>query len=105
MLLTALAWPGELVPVLAAAAALLLACILRRLNSEAALVAVSVPLAAALAQFALKPLIGRTHWGDPFPSGHVTRVVAVATVLAVLLARTPARVPGLCVSSWPSRHS
>ena len=41
----------------------------------------------------LKPLIGRTSWGDPFPSGHVTSVAALATALTVLLARTPTRVP------------
>jgi hypothetical protein len=94
-LLAALIWPGEPVPVIAMAAALVLPCILRRRYSQATLVAISVPLAAALTEFMLKPLIGRTSWGNPFPSGHVTSVVALATALTVLLARTPARVPGL----------
>jgi membrane-associated phospholipid phosphatase len=43
----------------------------------------------------LKPIIGRTSWGNPFPSGHVTSVVALATALTVLLAGTPATVPRL----------
>lgn len=94
-LLSALVWAGEPVPVTAMAVALVLACILRRRYIAAAMVTVSVPLATALTEFVLKPLIGRTSWGDPFPSGHVTRAVALATALTLLLARTPARVPGL----------
>ncbi|MBV9204013.1 MAG: phosphatase PAP2 family protein [Actinobacteria bacterium] len=94
-LLAALVWPGEPMPVIAMAAALVLACILRRRYSEAALVAISAPLAQALTELVLKPLIGRTSWGDPFPSGHVTSVVALATAVTLLLARMPARIPRL----------
>jgi membrane-associated phospholipid phosphatase len=93
-LLAALVWPGGPVVVTATAAAVVLACVLRRRYGEAAFVAVSVPLAAAITELVLKPLIGRTSWGDPFPSGHVTSVAALATALTVLLARTPTRVPG-----------
>jgi membrane-associated phospholipid phosphatase len=75
------------------AAAIVLACVLRRRYGEAAFVAISVPMAAALTELVLKPLIGRTSWGDPFPSGHVTSVAALATALTVLLARTPTGVP------------
>jgi len=95
MLLAALVWPGEPVPAAAMAAALVLACILRRRYGQAALVAISLPLATALTEVVLKPLIGRTSWGNPFPSGHVTRVAALATALAVLLAMMPATVPRL----------
>jgi membrane-associated phospholipid phosphatase len=93
--LAVLVWPGEPMPAAAMAAALALACFWRRHYRGAALVALSVPLAAALTELVLKPLIGRTPWGDPFPSGHVTTVAALATALTVLLASTPARVPAL----------
>jgi membrane-associated phospholipid phosphatase len=92
-LLAVLVWPGGPVVVTAMAAAVVLACVLRRQYGEAAFVAISVPLAAALTELVLKPLIGRTSWGNPFPSGHVTSVAALATALAVLLARTPAGAP------------
>ena len=91
LLLTVLVWPGEPVPFIAIATALALACILRRRYDGAALVAISVPLAAAVTELVLKPLIGATSWGNPFPSGHVTNVVALATALAVLLASAPRR--------------
>jgi membrane-associated phospholipid phosphatase len=94
-LLAVLVWPGEPVPAAAMAAALALACVWRRHYRGAALVALSVPLAAALTELVLKPLIGWTPWGDPFPSGHVTTVAALATALTVLLASTPARTPPL----------
>jgi membrane-associated phospholipid phosphatase len=90
-LLAALVWPGEPVPFIAMAAALALACVLRRRYEGAALVAISVPFAAALTELALKPLIGGTPWGNPFPSGHVTNVAAVATALTMLLARVSSR--------------
>ena len=95
VLLAALVWPGEPVPVAAMAVALVLACILRRRYCGAALVAISVILASGLTEFVLKPLIGRTTWGNPFPSGHVTSAVALAAALTVLLAGTPASVRGL----------
>jgi membrane-associated phospholipid phosphatase len=90
LLLAVLVWPGRPVPVTVMASALALACVLRRRYDEAALVAVAVPLAAGLTELVLKPLAGRTPWGTPFPSGHVTCVAALATVLAVVLTRAPA---------------
>ena len=95
LLLAALVWPGAPGPVTAMAAALALACVFQRRYGEAALVVISVPLATVITEVVLKPLIGRTSWGDPFPSGHVTSVVALATALAVLLATTPAGMPRL----------
>jgi membrane-associated phospholipid phosphatase len=88
-LLAVLVWPGEPVPFIAMTAALALVCVLRQWYEGAALVVVSVPLAAALTELVLKPLIGGTSGGNPFPSGHVTSVVALATALTVLLARAP----------------
>ena len=89
--LAMLIWPGEPVPFTAMVAALALACVLRRRYAGAALVAISVPLAVAITELVLKPLIGATSWGSAFPSGHVTSVVALATALTVLLARVPRR--------------
>ena len=81
------------------AGALVLACALLRRYRQAALVAVSVPVAVALTEFALKPVIGRTSWGTPFPSGHVAAVAALVTALTVLLAGTATRVaPALGVA-------
>jgi len=87
LLLDVLVWLGEPVPAVAITAALVLACIWRRRYRQAVLVAVSVPLAAAATELVLKPLIGGTPWGNPFPSGHVTNAAALVTVLIVLLAR------------------
>ena len=87
LLLSVLVWPGEPVPFTAIAAALALTCVLRRRYEGAALVAISLPLATAVTELVLKPLIGGTSWGNPFPSGHVTSVFALATALTVLLAR------------------
>ena len=87
LLLDVLVWLGEPVPAVAITAALVLACTWRRRYRQAVLVAVSVPLAAAATELVLKPLIGGTSWGNPFPSGHVTNAAALVTVLIVLLAR------------------
>jgi len=91
LLLAILVWPGELVPCTAMGAALALACVLQRRYGGAALVAISMPLAAAVTELVLKPHIGGTSWGNPFPSGHVTNMVALATAITVLLARVPRR--------------
>jgi len=92
LLLAVLVWPGAPVPLAVMATALALACILRHRYGGAALVAISVPLATAITELVLKPLIGGTSWGSPFPSGHVTGVVALTTALTVLLGRRPARI-------------
>jgi membrane-associated phospholipid phosphatase len=88
LLLGVLVWPGEPVPAAVITVALVLACAWRRRYRQAVLVAVSVPLAEALTELVLKPLIGGTSWGNPFPSGHVTYVAALVTVAIVLLAGT-----------------
>jgi membrane-associated phospholipid phosphatase len=91
LLLAIMVWAGEPVPFTALAVALALVCILRRRYKEAALLAISMPLAAAVTELVLKPIVGGTSWGNPFPSGHVTSAAALATALAVLLARVPRR--------------
>jgi membrane-associated phospholipid phosphatase len=81
---------GGPIPVTSMTAALLLACVLTRRWRGAALLTIAVPAAAALTEFALKPLIGRTLAGDlSFPSGHTTGVFAVAASVAVLLIDPP----------------
>jgi membrane-associated phospholipid phosphatase len=93
-LLAVLVWPGAPVPVTAMAVALALACVLRRRYREAAFVVMSVLLAAVITERLLKPFIDRTFWGAlAFPSGHVTGVAALATVVTVLVAAAPGRVP------------
>jgi membrane-associated phospholipid phosphatase len=91
LLLAMLVWPGEPVPFTGIAAVLALACVLQRRYDGAVLVAISAPLAVAITELVLKPVIGGTSWGNPFPSGHVTSVAALATALTVLLARVPRR--------------
>jgi membrane-associated phospholipid phosphatase len=89
-LLNNLAALGNPVPVTAMTAALLLACLMTRRWRGAVLVAVAVPVAAALTEVVLKPLIGRTLTGAlSFPSGHETRVFTLAAAFGVLLADPP----------------
>ncbi len=64
LLLAMLVWPGAPVLVTAMAAALVLAFILRRRYGEALFVAISVPVAAAISERLLKPLVGPTAWGS-----------------------------------------
>jgi undecaprenyl-diphosphatase len=86
--LNRLAMLGNWLPVTVVAAALFLACLVTRRWRGAALVAVVVPVAHALTERILKPLVGRTlpDGTASFPSGHETRVFALAAVLALLLA-------------------
>src|SRR5262249_28491969 len=77
---------GRAEPVTAMTAALVLACVAQRWYRGATLVALSVPAAAAITEFLLKPLIGRLSYGSlSFPSGHTTGVFAVAAAVTVLL--------------------
>ena len=86
-----LAQLGGLIPVTVLTAAPILACLATRRLRGAALFGLAVPAAAALTEFVLKPLVGRTLRGYLcFPSGHTTTLVALAAACAVLLAG-PAR--------------
>lgn len=85
-ILNDLAELGDLTPVTVMTAALVLVCLVTRRWRGAVLVAVAVPAAVSITELVLKPLIGRTLMGDlSFPSGHVTRVFALAAASAVLL--------------------
>jgi membrane-associated phospholipid phosphatase len=88
---------GDTIPVVVMTAALFLACLLTRRWRGAVLVAVAVPVAAALTELVLKPLVDRTLADAlSFPSGHETRVFALAATFAVLLAAPPrSRVPAV----------
>src|SRR5215469_6189307 len=79
LLLDVLVWPGEPVPVAALTAALVLACAWRRRYLHVALAVLSVVLATALIELVLKPLLGGTSWGNPFPSGLFICVAALVT--------------------------
>lgn len=84
-ILNDLAALGDLMPVIAMTAALVLVCLVTRRWRGAVLVAVAVPAAAGTSEL-VKPLIDRTLMGDlSFPSGHETRVFALAAAFAVLL--------------------
>ncbi len=63
------------------------ACLMTGRLKGAILAATSVPVASALCDALLKPLV---HRGDlAYPSGHVTSIVALASMLTVLLALPP----------------
>jgi membrane-associated phospholipid phosphatase len=79
---------------------LVAACVAARRYRAALLAALAVPVASALTEFALKPLIGRTIVGYlAFPSGHVTAVSALAVALVVLLVG-PSRPPLPAAARW-----
>jgi membrane-associated phospholipid phosphatase len=102
-LLNGTALLGSPIPMIVMTAAMALACLVTRRWRGVLLVVIAVPLAAALTDWVLKPVIGRTLRGDlSFPSGHTTGVFAVAAVLTVLLTgplrpRLAAPVRLLCV--------
>ena len=71
---------------------LVVTCLAARWVNGALLALVSIPVAAALTEFVLKPLVNQ-HYSS-FPSGRSTGIFAVITVVTVLLAGTPgARIP------------
>jgi len=84
-----LAASATVLPLLMPLAVLALAVLCwHAVSRRAAVFCLLAPAAASLATALLKPLLGRpseSGEGFMFPSGHVTVVAAVATVLAVLL--------------------
>jgi membrane-associated phospholipid phosphatase len=95
---------GQPRAVAAMTAALALACVVCRRYRGAALLALSVPIAAVITELLLKPYIGR-YFGSSltFPSGHATGVFALATAVTVLL--TARRPYARCASSSHLSHS
>jgi undecaprenyl-diphosphatase len=93
-LLDLVAGIGDPATVTVMTVALIVACLTTRRWHGAVLAAVAVPLASALTELLLKPLIDRTMQGAlSYPSGHSTGMFALAGVCAVLLTG-PSR-PGL----------
>ncbi|MGD0064028.1 MAG: phosphatase PAP2 family protein [Streptosporangiaceae bacterium] len=86
---------GLAVPVSLMTLALTVACLVTRRWSGAVLAALATPVASALTELVLKPLVGRTIGGyDSFPSGHATVMFALAATCSVLLLDPPGhRVP------------
>lgn len=81
---------GEPVLVVPLTVALVLACAVAGRWRGAVLAAVAVPLASALTEDVLKPVIGRTIGGAlSYPSGHTTAAFTLATISAILLAQPP----------------
>lgn len=81
---------GERVAISTLSLFLVVSCLaVRRLNG-ALLAVTAIPVAAALTEYALKPLLAAPARGGVFPSGHTTAIFAMAGVVAVLLA-TPSR--------------
>ncbi len=84
-----------------------ISCLAARRLSGAVLAVVSVPVAAALTELVLKPLVHRTIAGDlTYPSGHTTGVFALGTVVAVVVlgspggrARSGARIAGVIAAA------
>jgi membrane-associated phospholipid phosphatase len=102
-LLNGISQLGSPIPMIAMTTAMCVACLLTRRWRGAVFAVIAVAAAAALGEFVLKPLFGRTlHGYYSFPSGHTTGVFAVAATLAVLLTgplwpRLPTAVRWLCV--------
>jgi membrane-associated phospholipid phosphatase len=71
-------------------ALLAIGCLAARRVGGAVLAVVSVPVAAALTELVLKPLVHRTITGDlTYPSGHTTGTFALAAVIAVVVLGSP----------------
>lgn len=102
-LLNGISQLGSRIPMIVMTTAMSVACLLTRRWRGAVFAVIAVAAAAALGEFVLKPLFGRTlHGYYSFPSGHTTGVFAVAATLAVLLTgplwpRLPTAVRWLCV--------
>jgi membrane-associated phospholipid phosphatase len=84
---------GSPLPATVLTAVLCYCCLALRRYRGAIMVAVSVPAAAALTEYVLKPLIHRTISGFPsMPSGHETTAFAIVACVVVLLVNPPGRV-------------
>lgn len=94
--------PGRPIPVTVLAAALVVACLVARRWRAAALATIAVLAASALAEFLLKPLVGRRMGGGTgsFPSGHAVGMFALAVAVCVLLAQLRRLKPALRHLLW-----
>ena len=79
--------PGSPVPAVALSAAIAVACLVAGRLNGALLAATAVPVAEALTEGLIKPLVHRTLLGGiAYPSGHTTAIVALAAMVTVLVA-------------------
>jgi undecaprenyl-diphosphatase len=77
---------GSTWPVVLATAILVVSMLVRRRLRAVVLAALAPPVAIAITDWVLKPLIDRSMFGGYlYPSGHTTAAFAVATVVVVLL--------------------
>jgi membrane-associated phospholipid phosphatase len=82
-----LAAPATLVPAGGTSLIMVAACLVTGRLKGAVLAATAVPVASALCDSLVKPLV---HRGDlAYPSGHVTSILALTAMLTVLLALPP----------------
>ena len=95
MLLAALVWPGEPVPAAAMAAALVLACILRRRYGQAALVPYPSPLRPPSPRSCSSPSSARLPGATPSPADTSPAWPPWPPPWQCSLARMPATVPRL----------
>lgn len=85
-----LAAPGSLAPAAGLTAAIVIACLFARRLNGAVLALMAVPVAEAICEGLLKPLIHRTYLGGVvYPSGHTTAICALAATVFVLLVASP----------------
>jgi membrane-associated phospholipid phosphatase len=81
-----LAAPGSLAPAAVLTAAIVIACLVAGRLNGAVLALTAVPVAEAISEGLLKPLIHRTYLGGVvYPSGHTTAITALTATLFVLL--------------------
>lgn len=83
---------GDWRPQAVLAAVLAVCCLVARRWRAALLPVIAIPLAGALTEYVLKPVISGNSWAS-FPSGHTTGAFAVATVVAVLAASQASGAP------------
>ena len=84
--------PGSRVPALAVSAVIVVACLLAGRLNGALLAAAALPVAEAVTEKLLKPMVDRTILGAvSYPSGHTTAIVALAATVTVLLLLVPPR--------------
>jgi membrane-associated phospholipid phosphatase len=90
VLLHFLAAPATLIPAGLTSLIMVVVCLLTGRLKGAVLAATAVPAASTLCDALLKPLVHRTDLGSvTYPSGHVTSILALTTMLTVLLVMPP----------------
>jgi membrane-associated phospholipid phosphatase len=85
-----LAAPGSLAPAAVLTAVIVVGCLVAGRLNGAVLALAAVPVAEAISEGVLKPLIHRTYLGGlVYPSGHTTAITALTATLFVLLVVSP----------------